>query len=83
MFDDTERLALLLAALPPVPPGWVAAAQELPQAVRSLDDLLARAEADRALRDRLVADLESALASEGITVSAGIVSIARSRMHVY
>lgn len=75
--DDTERIAQLLAALPPAPLGWVAAAQELPFARASLDGLLARAQQDGALRARLLADLESALADEGIPATPAVISLAR------
>jgi hypothetical protein len=44
----------------------VEAAQELPQARRGVDDIVARAEADAAYRARVIADLESALADVGI-----------------
>ena len=64
MFDD-ERIGELLRVLPPAPEGWVRAAQELPAARRSLDEIVARAEADLAFRQALVADLESALQLEG------------------
>ena len=63
-FDD-ERIGELLRALPPAPEWWVRAAQELPAARRSLDEIVARAEADLAFRQALVADLESALQLEG------------------
>ena len=62
---DEERLGLLLAALPPAPDGWIRAAQELPAARRGLDEIVARAEADAAFREALVADLEAALAQAG------------------
>jgi hypothetical protein len=42
------------------------AAQELPAARRSLDDIVARAEADLEFRRALLADLETALAAEGL-----------------
>ena len=63
-FDD-ERIGELLRVLPPAPEGWVRAAQELPAARRSLDEIVARAEADLAFREALVADPEAALALEG------------------
>lgn len=63
-FDD-ERIGELLRVLPPAPEGWVRAAQELPAARRSLDEIVARAEADVAFRKALVADLEAALQLEG------------------
>ena len=45
---DEERLGELLRLLPPASPGWVEAAQELPQARADLDALVARAERDGA-----------------------------------
>ena len=62
---DEERLGTLLRVLRPAPAGWVRAAQELPAARRSLDEIVARAEADLAFRDALIADLEAALEREG------------------
>jgi len=62
---DDERIGELLRFLPPAPTGWVEAAQELPVARRSLDEIVARAEADLAFREALVADLESTLALKG------------------
>ena len=62
---DEERLGELLRLLRPAPAGWVSAAQQLPAARRSLDEIVARAEADQAFRAALVADLEAALAQEG------------------
>ena len=63
---DEERLAELLRALPPAPVGWVEAAQELPAARRSLDGLVERARMDAELREAVIADLEGALAREGV-----------------
>lgn len=60
-----ERVAELLRLLPPAPRGWVLAAQELPSARRSLDEIIARAEADLAFRESLIADLEVALERAG------------------
>jgi hypothetical protein len=60
-----ERIALLLRLLRPAPDSWVRAAQELPGARRTFDDIVARAEADLAFRAALVADLEEALRLEG------------------
>jgi hypothetical protein len=62
---DEERLGVLLRLLRPAPTGWVRAAQELPSARRTFDDIVARAEADLEFRAALIADLESALALEG------------------
>jgi len=63
-FDD-ERIGELLRVLPPAPTGWVEAAQELPLARGTLDEIVARAEADLAFREALVADLEATLRLEG------------------
>ena len=62
---DEERLGELLRVMRPAPVGWVDAAQELPAARRSFDEIVARAEADAAFREALVADLEAALEREG------------------
>ena len=62
---DEETLGRLIGFLEPAPEGWVRAAQEIPAFRRTLDDLVARAEADKAFRDALVADLEAAVAEAG------------------
>ncbi len=76
---DEERLAALLRSLPPAPAGWVEAAQELPLARRTLDDIVARAEADAEFRRALVADLESALEREGYEPDARVIEALRRR----
>ena len=65
MTYSEDRIAALIAALPPAPDAWVRAAQELPGARREFDDIVARAEADARFRDALIADFEAALAAEG------------------
>jgi hypothetical protein len=62
---DEERLGRMIGFLEPAPEGWVRAAQEIPAFRRMLDDFVARAEADKAFRDALVADLEAAVAEAG------------------
>jgi hypothetical protein len=62
---DEEWLGSRLRVLRPAPEGWVRAAQELPEARRSLDEIVARAEADLEFRAALIADLEAALAQAG------------------
>jgi hypothetical protein len=62
---DEQRLAELVRALPPAPEAWVEAAQELPLVRGRLDDIVAKAEADLAFRDALVANLEETLRLEG------------------
>jgi len=76
---EEERLARLIRALPPAPEGWIRAAQELPFARTQLDDIVARAEADAAFRERLVADLETALEAEGYERDPAVVEALRVR----
>ena len=61
-----EQLGELIAALPPAPSGWVQAAIELPAARTAIDQLAARARADREAREAILRDLESALRSVGV-----------------
>jgi hypothetical protein len=75
-----ERLAELLALLPPAPRGWVEAAQELPLARLGLDRLVARAEADARFRELLIADLEAAFAQEGVEADPATVEAIRRRL---
>lgn len=77
---DEERIAELLRLLPPVPTGWLDAAQELPTAMAAIDQLVVRARADAELRDRVIADLEQALARTGVTPSTGTVELLRRRL---
>jgi hypothetical protein len=75
-----QRLARLLRALPPAPEGWVRAAQELPLMRAELDEIVARAEADAAFRERLIADLEGALAAEGYERDPAVLAALRVRL---
>jgi hypothetical protein len=77
---DEERLGVLLRILRPAPLGWVQAAQELPSARRTLDEIVSRAEADLAFRAALVADLEQALAAEGYEPDRRLLSEIRARL---
>jgi hypothetical protein len=77
---DEERLAELIAALPPPPEAWVRAAQELPQARATMDDIVARATADAEYRQQVIADLESALALAGFEPRAPLVDELRARL---
>ena len=78
---DEERLALLIRALPPAPEAWVRAAQELPFVRSELDEIVARAEADAAFRERLIADLEGALAAEGYERDPVVLAALRVRLN--
>jgi hypothetical protein len=80
MSYDEERLGELLRQLPPAPEGWTRAAQELPAARAALDELVARAEADAELRRRILADLEAAVAAEGVTPSSALLADLRARL---
>ena len=77
---DEERIAELLRLLPPAPVAWVRAAQELPAARIEVAELVARAEADAAFRALVIADLEAALAAEGIEATPSVVAALRSRL---
>ena len=79
MYDE-ERLGVLLRLLRPAPAGWVRAAQELPAARRTFDEIVARAEADLAFRNALLADLETALATEGFEPDRRILDEIRVRL---
>jgi len=79
-FSDEERLGVLLRLLPPAPAGWVRAAQEMPIARRTFDEIVSRAEADLAFRAALVADLEQALAAEGFEPDRRVLDEIRDRL---
>ena len=74
-----ERLGFLLRLLRPAPRGWVLSAQELPEARRTMDEIVARSEADAEFRASLVADLEAALAQEGYEPSRPLLDELRRR----
>lgn len=80
MTYDEETLARLLRMLPPAPPAWVAAAQELPAARAGLEDIVAQAEGDAEFRARLVADLEATLAQAGYEPNRALVEAVRLRL---
>ena len=77
---DIDEIATAARGAATGTPGWVAAAQQLPQARAAFDSLLERAEADAELRQRLVADLEAALAEAGIVATPSFVELARERL---
>jgi hypothetical protein len=80
MSYDEEKLAELLRLLPAPPEAWVRAAQELPASRAAMDTLVARAEADAAERARIVADLETALAAEGVEPTSPLLAELRERL---
>jgi hypothetical protein len=75
-----ERLGELLRLLPPAPTGWVQAAQELPGVRDSLDEIVARAEADLEFRAALIADLETALGQAGYEPGERLLEAVRKRL---
>ena len=77
---DEEKLGELLAALPPAPDAWVRAAQDLPLLRAQADEIVARAEADAAFRERLVADLNAALEAAGYEPDVRLVEQLRGRL---
>jgi hypothetical protein len=77
---DEERLAELLAALPPAPQAWVEAAQELSLVRDRLDEIVGRAEADIEFRRALLADLEAALEAAGYEPEPRLVEAVRARL---
>ncbi len=77
---NEEMLAELLRTLPAAPEAWVKAAQEIPLARRGLDDIVERARADKAFRDALIADLESALEDAGYEPDPALADAVRARL---
>ena len=77
---NEETLADLLRTLPAPPQAWVKAAQEIPLARKGLDDIVERARADKAFRDALIADLETALESAGYDTDRALTEAVRERL---
>jgi hypothetical protein len=77
---NEETLADLLRTLPAPPQAWVKAAQEIPLARRGLDDIVERAREDKAFRDALIADLETALESAGYDTDPVLTDAVRERL---
>jgi len=75
-----EQLGRLLGVLKPAPRGWVEAAAELPRLRAVLEDLVERAEADAAFRAALIADLEAAVAREGVEPTPPVLRELRTRL---
>ena len=75
-----ERLGELLHALPPAPAAWVQAAQELSAVRGSLDEIVARAEADLEFRAALIDDLETALGQAGYEPGERLLEAVRKRL---
>ncbi len=78
---DEERLGRILRRLKAAPEAWVQAAIELAPARTALDEIVRRAEEDAAYRERIVADLEAALAAEGVEPTAPVLDALRARLN--
>jgi len=78
--SETERVARLLASLPPAPPSWVEAAKALPIARAALDGLVAHALADAEYRTRVLADCERALRDVGLVPTSELATALRGRL---
>lgn len=77
---NEERIAELLAELPPPPPAWVRAAQELPRARREIERLVALAQVDASLRAALLADAAPALREAGLEPAPRAVAALQARL---
>jgi len=77
---NEERLADLIAALPPAPEAWVQAACELPAASAAIDQIVERALAAQEARATVIADLESALREAGVEPRRQLVDRLRERL---
>lgn len=73
MIDDRE-IERLLRLLQPAPAAWVAAAQELPFLLDSLEDVLERARTDAAFRESLEADPGEVLREAGYELAPDVVA---------
>lgn len=77
---NEERVADLLAELPPPPASWIRAAQELPRARREIERLVTLAQEDARLRAALLADAGSALREAGLEPAPRAVAALQARL---
>ncbi|HWD65696.1 MAG TPA: hypothetical protein VG405_11020 [Solirubrobacteraceae bacterium] len=75
-----ERVADLIAALPPAPAGWVDAAVELPLASAAIEGIVARCLAEEGARQAALADLEQTLRQAGVEPRRELVDRLRQRI---
>jgi len=78
--QNEETMGRLLAALPPAPAAWVAAAAALPRTRRDADRIVALAEADQQFRVAAIRDLETALRDAGYEPSRALLETLRDRI---
>jgi hypothetical protein len=77
---NEERIAELLAELPPAPGAWIRAAQELPRARREIERLATLADMDAELRVSLLADIDGALRGAGLEPAPRVAAALRERL---
>jgi hypothetical protein len=77
---NEERIAELLAELPPAPGAWIRAAQELPRARREIERLATLADTDAELRAALLADTTGALRGAGLEPAPRVVAALHARL---
>jgi hypothetical protein len=77
---NEERIAELLAELPPAPGAWIRAAQELPRARREIERLATLADTDAELRAALLADITAALRGVGLEPAPRVVAELHARL---
>jgi hypothetical protein len=77
---DEERLGELLSSLPPAPEAWVKAAQNLPIARKSVDEIIERAEEDEEYRRRVIEDPKAALEEAEVVAHVDAIEILRRRL---
>jgi hypothetical protein len=75
-----EEIAGLLRDLRDPPESWIKAAKALPEAMSGIEAILERARRDEDFRASTLADLETALESEGIEPDPVRVAALRARM---
>ena len=75
-----SQLAALLRSLPPAPPAWVEAAQELPRIQRDLEAVLPRIAGEAELRAETDADLARAIETAGVEPRPALVAAVRRRL---
>ncbi len=77
---DEEEIAQRLREIRPAPAPWVQAAKELPALRRTVDDLVLLAEADVAVREAMVTDLEAAVREQGVEPTPRLLEELRERL---
>lgn len=77
---NEERIAELLAKLPPAPGAWTRAAQELPRARREIERLATLADTDAELRASLLADIDGTLREAGLEPAPRVAAALRERL---